>query len=61
MKPLTRAIFGCVVAYVLFAFVLWLGGYNFDHRSPDLACAFVTFSVIAGTFSAFLYNKNIFD
>lgn len=36
-----RFIFGFIVSAILLAFTAWLSGFDFDHRSVDVAFGFV--------------------
>lgn len=51
MKHALIGLGGALTVVGLVALVAWLGGYDFDHRSPDVAAAAVfafTFAAVAG-------------
>lgn len=45
-----------VAVQFLAAFIAWLGGYNFDHRSPAVGGC-VALSVFIGIFAALYYHE----
>ena len=54
MNSKTRAVTVTIVSLLLFAASFWIGGYDFDHRGPDVAWGFITaitLSLTAGLFS----------